>query len=97
MNIRITNNQLGYARLTTDHAASSYGIPVLVIDSGLRVADAAQGPFGPADTVLVPAELAWTATGQTYADAVVAGMEYPSAQQIEAINAWMAPIYRLYC
>lgn len=99
MNIRITNSNIGYGRLTTEHAASSYNVPVLVIDSEVGAYDAAEGPFGPADAVSFPDELAWMWDGiKTYADAVCAGMKHaePSADQIAAINQWMAPIGRHY-
>jgi len=97
MNIRIANSNIGYGRLTTDHASSNYNVPVLVIDSEVGVYDAAKGPFGPADAVDFPAELAWMWEGiDTYADAVCAGVESPSIEQIEAINRWMAPIGRCY-
>jgi hypothetical protein len=42
----LSDDNGGTARLTTDSPASSYGIPVLVLD-----ADDIRGEFGPADTL----------------------------------------------
>ena len=42
----MTDSKAGTVRLTTDHAASSYGSPVLVIE-----AEDVKGAYGPADTI----------------------------------------------
>lgn len=43
MQIRVTHSDAGSGMLTTDHAAASYGQPVLVLDEG--------GVYGPGDWI----------------------------------------------
>jgi hypothetical protein len=99
MNVEIHNSAFGCCHLTTEHSASSYGLPVLMIANG----DEQEGPFGPGDRIdaWYPAELLWLFDGcETFADAMCKAMAVPSMDptpdQVDAINAWMAPIRRTF-
>ena len=65
MNAQISNPILGECSLTTEHAASSYGIPVLI--------DAIGNAYGPADTVAPADELSWIHTLYGFADGPITG------------------------
>jgi len=58
------------ARLSTDHAASSYGIPVLLTPSGLAL--------GPADTSQLIAPCPYTSQPQSYDGPITATIEVPN-------------------
>ena len=99
MNVSIHNSAFGACRLTTEHSASSYGVPVLMIPND----DTEEGPFGPGDRIdaWYPAELLWMFDGcETFADAMCKAMSVrgadPTQDQVDAINAWMAPIGRRF-
>ena len=66
MSVSVSTN-LGYGIATTDHPASSYGLPVVVID-GDACGPAETGPvnipcYGPEDTELVAMHQALEAAG----------------------------------
>jgi hypothetical protein len=97
MNIRISNPVIGYGVLTTEHPASSYGVPVLVLSGPLT--SEPETVFGPGDLLAThwPPELLYLfGEHKTIGDALAAHYRspYSLADQPErdAVNAWLAPI-----